>query len=724
MDYHIPLAFAGIFITALAANTIRRRLIRAVDSAEAFLATAAIASMWIVVSGAALGFTGNLSLPNRIAADLLFLTLAYLIAKSIDHSKARKSPEDADEDREYGFGANVLAYDDRRISPATRIIIILATLTAAALWTWGWVSPPPPWDSFVYHLTFPASWIKAGAIYPVTVPFGDQGGTYFPSNTELIYMWILQYFAQDFATNILQWFLLAMAGTAVFRIARHLGAVRDSAICAGVAVFFIPGMAHQSVASEVDIAFSTFFCTALYFLLRWDSHPRNRHAALFACATAGLFLGTKSIALVWTLFFLAPIALYSFIRHRKPLLLITGAFAVIATGGFWIVRNFILTGNPVFPLTIELMGHVIFDGAYTKATMLNSVFHTGSFREWLTLLTHELGTGTLALITLATAGTLSSRARPLFKVIFTLILPAILLICFFLIPYNRETRFAFSASLLALAAAAAFSSNRFFGIRVRSAVPYLIALVCAANVFSNIHDKDSIYRNLLFYVQALASGGNEVFAAMRLPAALIAAAGFLAAATVSISLFARSIRRINRILIPLAAIAAIAGISTLAATYPKYQFKYYSGTPMGHSWEFTHSIVTGSAGIAFTGTDLSYALFGPRLANHVYHVPVNRHGFRFFHQCNNYVKETGQYTLPQNDRIDFCRREPDYDKWYSLLKTEKTDLLYVSVLHQNDLPTLPHDQQGFPIERAWADTHPESFRLLYMTPVVHIYQVK
>ncbi len=32
-----------------------------------------------------------------------------------------------------------------------------------------------------------------------------------------------------------------------------------------------------------------------------------------------------------------------------------------------------------------------------------------------------------------------------------------------------------------------------------------------------------------------------------------------------------------------------------------------------------------------------------------------------------------------------------------------------------------HDSEGFPVERAWADEHPEMFRLRYVTGSVRIY---
>ena len=116
--------------------------------------------------------------------------------------------------------------------------------------------------------------------------------------------------------------------------------------------------------------------------------------------------------------------------------------------------------------------------------------------------------------------------------------------------------------------------------------------------------------------------------------------------------------------------------------------------------------------VAYTGTDLSFGLYGPHLKNAVYHAPINIHGMNKFHECNEYLKRTGRYSMPETDRIDFCRRDPHYPAWMAALAGADTDVLYVSVLHKNDAPHLMHDRQGFPIERYWAETHPESFEPL------------
>ena len=178
---------------------------------------------------------------------------------------------------------------------------------------------------------------------------------------------------------------------------------------------------------------------------------------------------------------------------------------------------------------------------------------------------------------------------------------------------------------------------------------------------------------------------------------------------------------------------ALAGLSLIAIRYQSYQYNYYMGSPHGRAWKFIHELYPYPARlrIAYTGTDINFGLAGPQMKNTIYHIPVTRWDVRIFHECTDILKQRGEYEVPDTDRIDFCRREPDYDKWLHRLKSKNTTILYVSILHQNDRPHLNHDRYGFPIERSWADNHPESFRPLYQVksdppnkkPVVRVYAV-
>jgi len=690
------LLFAGLCAVLIGSFMVQKAWHRDRDAAEVAVATLVIAFAWIVVSSLALGIAGLIRLEYRMLADGLFLGFGLL-------SYAKYFPRKEHLERTSSQVALV----------PIALMGVFAASFAGMLWIWGWVSPPPAWDAFVYHLGFPAAWLQHGEIFPVTVPFGDQAGTYFPSNVELVYLWIMTYAGQDFATNTVQWLFMLMCTALVYRLCRIFAKSKSVALAAAFSVFFMPSIFHQAVSSEVDIAFAAMFLSALYFTLRWVEKPAIRFNFVLAMTSAGLFAGTKSIATVWTVFFLFPALVAALVSRGARPWMIVGLASGIATGGYWYIRNFIITGNPVFPLTISLGGLTIFPGAYTRATMLNSLFHTDSMTEWLRLLASDWGPVFLFVVAISTAATALSGKDATRRICFGLLPWMIALLCFLVIPYNREVRFTYTAFLLG-SVAMGIQVDRLKDKRIHLGI-YGLLVICIANLLVHRYidwTPQLFHLQLVGHIKNLITAPHPVFEGMRGGALFFAGAFLVCGLPVMGSMLRQKWVAYANHTIALAGILTFAGILFTSANYPGYQYDYYSGTSMGKSWKYLHSEYTEPVRIAYTGTDLSYGLYGPHLKNSVYHVPVNRHGFRHFHDCNRYLHETGQYTVPSTDRIDFCRRYPDYSKWKDLLMEADTDLLYVSILHQNDAPHLVHDRQGFPIERYWAESHPEVFKPL------------
>lgn len=685
------------------AALLQKRIRPQSEPADSFIESALIASAWLVVSTTALGIFGFISPLNLLLADLFFFILAFLISSG---KKIARNENHSVRPPKYPF--------------PVRLIVILFFLLAAASWTWAWVSPPPPWDAFVYHLSFPAAWIKSGGIFPVTVPFGDQAGTYFPSNVELIYLRLLSAPGQDFATNVLQWFFLIFISIVIYRLSETTGAGNAESIAAAAVPFFIPILFHQSVTSEVDILFAAYFITFIYFLLRWADRPTINSYLYYSFLSLGLFLGSKTISVVFTLLIAAPLIIYLSFKKHSFLQVVCGCLIAAATGGYWYVRNLLLTGNPVYPLSVSFFGKPLFPGAYDRHTMLQSVFHTDSFREWLGLLSNGYGLPIIFLLLFGILFSLfKSRGHLRIKVI-AAIPVAITAICFFVIPYNREVRFLFSAFLIscvALAWAAGQMTNR-----NRRLFLVIILIACLANVvWSAVFSSDPFHLQLGGQILNLFLLPGHIYRMMA-PAALTFGAASIIFIYILINRMIFNIRpKAEFVLLPLVSFLFFVGLILLSAVYPKYQYEYYSSFTMGRSWLAMHEMRPDAQRVAYSGTDIDYGLTGPWLKNDVYYVPITEWDTHYFHECTNEIRKRGLYSVPDTNRIDFCRREPDYETWLSRLKELSTTLLYVSVLHPNDLPHLAHDPEGFPIERQWADSHTEHFRLFFSNRQVRIY---
>ncbi|MFC1474620.1 hypothetical protein ACFLQK_01125 [bacterium] len=693
----------GVLMVIPGALLLQKALHRELDAGEVFMSSVIIGFAWITVSSIFLGITGLTGLLYRMLADALFLAVAFM-------AYAKYFPLKKQIERNPG----------PMKSFPVMMVLGIGIVICSMLWIWGWVSPPPAWDAFVYHLEFPASWLRRGRIFLITVPFGDQAGTYFPSNMELIYLWLLTYTGQDFATNVTQWFFMIVCVAAVYRMSRLTGASQAVSLCASFSIFFMPSIVHQAVSSEVDVAFSAMFVASIYFLLRWRENPTIKFNLVLSMMAIGLFMGTKTIALPWTCLLYLPLLLVIAIKRGLRLWMFAGAAATILTGGFWYVRNFAVTGNPVFPLSLPIFGVELFNGAYTRETMINSVFHTDSFREWLNLLAGEWGIPLLILTLFSVLTVFVRYKRDRIHTICFGVLPLVILaICFWMVPYNREVRFTYTAFLLGAVSIGIIISRAGTGI---SRVLIMVPIIYVLNLIPFNHGHAEFYQHLATHMKNLLFPPHFIHEQMRTGAMIIGAAVLLTAFTVFFSLIRQDWISFSGRFIGISAILVFVGVVSISKNYPHYQYAYYARTPMGMSWNFLHQKPE-SLRVAYTGTDLSYGLVGPFLKNTVYHVPVNRHGFQYFHECNSHLKSTGEYAIPKTDRIDFCRRDPEFSMWFNKLVEMKTEILYVSVLHQNDRPHLPHDSENFPIERYWADSHPDLFKHIYLNRHVRIYEI-
>ncbi|MDW8107581.1 MAG: hypothetical protein RMK45_08890 [Armatimonadota bacterium] len=205
------------------------------------------------------------------------------------------------------------------------------------------------WDALAYHFAFPKLYLQAGKM--VEIPFMHQ--SYFPPLQDMLYLWGLAVGSESVA-KVTHWVVgvLTALGAAGF-VQRQGG----SGAWAAVLVLGTPAFLWQMFSGYADLA------TALYISL-----------AMFALATAvqvcdarwlwlsgmmmGFALATKYTALLaWGLWALLGLVWLWRMRLRawvRPLVL-SGLLA-LAIGSPWYLRNWVWTGNPVYPFAYEIFG--------------------------------------------------------------------------------------------------------------------------------------------------------------------------------------------------------------------------------------------------------------------------------------------------------------------------------------------------------------------------------
>ncbi|MFO0910921.1 MAG: hypothetical protein U0794_21705 [Isosphaeraceae bacterium] len=135
------------------------------------------------------------------------------------------------------------------------------------------------------------------------------------------------------------------------------------------------------------------------------------------------------------------------------------------------------------------------------------------------------------------------------------------------------------------------------------------------------------------------------------------------------------------------------------------------------------------ARIAYAGTDLPYYLQGVGLRNTVRYINIDEHRDWLLHDYHRAASlAAGRPVTWDNTRPGWDRIQPRYDAWLDNLHAEQIQLLVVTRANPDEgRHNVIPEAGGYPIERLWADSHPEAFELLYgdsqADPRFRIYRV-
>ena len=244
-------------------------------------------------------------------------------------------------------------------------------------------------DGPIYHLYFAVRWWKAGRLFLVAAPFGENAATYFPANGDVWFTWLMVTWGGDRLARVGQAPFLLLSAIAVFRIGRVLGASRNSAIVA--TCWFVTSMPFliYSFEANVDTIFVAFYLIAVAFFLLDFRQPCGTAALVLGSLAAGLAMGTKPVGVVFVPPLLAFVLAVKGIRSRsiRKTLAVAGVvlLGLLPACGFWFGRNLLLTGNPLYPLHVELFGTTILPGWYGRDAMRYSIYYL-PMSEWRALI--------------------------------------------------------------------------------------------------------------------------------------------------------------------------------------------------------------------------------------------------------------------------------------------------------------------------------------------------
>jgi hypothetical protein len=211
------------------------------------------------------------------------------------------------------------------------------------------ITPPIARDALIHHLAIPKLWIRNGGFYEIK--WADF--SYFPMNLDLLYI-IPIYLHKDFLANFIH--MSFGIGTALLIYQYLNNKISRIAGLLGVLVFLsTPIVVRLSTQAYVDLGMAFFTTASILAFIRYRDGEFKEFKWLFLSSVAmGLALGTKYNALIiWFFLSLAIVFVYSRDTSEQWKAIKCGLiFFLISLFIFspWLIKNIILTGNPLYPL--------------------------------------------------------------------------------------------------------------------------------------------------------------------------------------------------------------------------------------------------------------------------------------------------------------------------------------------------------------------------------------
>jgi hypothetical protein len=219
-------------------------------------------------------------------------------------------------------------------------LMLACILVAAVLNLPGALAPPFEYDELEYHLGALADYQRAGRIIFLPHNFYSD----MPQLTEMLYL-LAKTTTSDIAAKLLHWLFGLLATAAVYGLAQRLWS-KAAGLMAGALFYCTPFVQDLGQTARVDLATAFFATLGFGALILWMEEKENRDLLWLSAVGVGGAMATKwpAVAVV-----LLPAAAALACRRRFSLLAGFCLVAIVMVGP-WLIKNWLVTGNPVYPL--------------------------------------------------------------------------------------------------------------------------------------------------------------------------------------------------------------------------------------------------------------------------------------------------------------------------------------------------------------------------------------
>lgn len=250
-----------------------------------------------------------------------------------------------------------------RQSRVIRLALVIAGLFVLWQAVVAFQSDEVGFDAVVYHLPWAATVLQERAIgfFSTPVPWVNL----YPKNGELWSLWYLLIVRDGRLVDFSQIFFWVLAGLALGSLSRKFKLSRVGSIIAVVSFLTVPLVATELRSNYIDLGVAALVIAAVNFLAVKNF---GRQHWLLLAATLGLLLGFKSTAILWV----AILCAAAWLWHRRSLgaVWLPALALILALGGFWYARNWLIFGSPIYPAKITFGPLTIIPGALSLSQIL------------------------------------------------------------------------------------------------------------------------------------------------------------------------------------------------------------------------------------------------------------------------------------------------------------------------------------------------------------------
>ena len=261
----------------------------------------------------------------------------------------------------------------RRVPALTALLVLGGFGVLALLLAGSW---PQGFEAQAYHVPLAVRVLHEG-----TLRIWDGSWMHaYPINMSLwAGFWI--YLLPERLVALANLPFLALCAVALYALSRGAGADRNAALLMAAGLATIPLFAFGALQVSADLGGVAFICIAAYFVLIQPLPARG--CAALAGLAAGLAFGFKSLHLVplgllGAALLLGPAGGGRFWQRVGALSIYT--FAALLPMAYWLVRNYVERGNPLYPVYVP----GVFDWlGWLAPADQNLLSNTGNEREWV-----------------------------------------------------------------------------------------------------------------------------------------------------------------------------------------------------------------------------------------------------------------------------------------------------------------------------------------------------